>query len=305
MLLFQQMLALFIFLLIGYFMRKRQILDVRGSHAISWLIVNIACPCMVISGALSGEELSVEMFLRTLYLCLAAYPALLAISFVLPVVLRAPREERNLYRLMTVFSNIGFMGFPILRAMYGSGVLVYACISNVIYNILFYTYAIRTIQKDSNAKEPFRITNLINAGTISCVVTLIMALLRPPIPTFARTVIENLGALPASLAMIVIGSSLAEFRLAEIFCGRRELAFSFLKLIAVPIVLIFVAKQFLSDPVLLGILMVICATPVGGMLVLAVQQYGTNERLAARNVALTTVLSVVTIPLVAMITGIR
>ncbi|MDO4805262.1 MAG: AEC family transporter [Lachnospiraceae bacterium] len=305
MLLFQQMLALFIFLLIGYFMRKKQILDAKGSHAISWLIINIACPCMVIASALSGEDLSLQMFRDTFLLCLATYAALIAISLFLPALLGIPKENRNTYRLMTIFSNIGFMGYPLLSAMYGSGCLVYASISNVIYNILFYTFGIRTMQRDSNASEPLRLTNIVNPGTLACVVTLVMALARPPVPTFAEAVIKNLGALPASLAMIVIGSSLTEFRFSEIFSDWRDLAFSLAKLVIVPIVLITIAKRFVTDPVLLGILLVNCATPVGSLVVLAVQQYGTNERLAAKVVALTTVLSVVTIPIVAAVTGIR
>ena len=297
------MLALFLFLLIGYFMKQRGILDAHGSRAISWLIINIACPCMIMSGALSGSGLSRQMFMNTLILCIAAYTALILFSLFIPAVLGIPGEQRNLYQIMTIFSNIGFMGFPLLSAMYGPGCLVYASLATVLYNIIFYTYGIRTMQKDADTATPLRLTNIINPGTLACAAALVLALFQPPLPTFVVTAIENLGSLPAALSMIVIGASLTDFELSDIFSDRRDLLFALVKLIVIPVVLILTAKIFVSDPVLLGILLIVTATPVGSMVVMAVQQYGANEKLAARNVALTTILSVVTMPLVALIVG--
>lgn len=305
MLLFQQMLALFIFLLIGYYMKKKSILTAEGSHALSWLIVNIACPCMIVSGAIgTSEPLSLQMLRQTLLLCLFVYSGLIISSFLLPILLRLPKNDRSLYQLMTIFTNIGFMGFPLLRAMYGAGSLVYASIGTVIYNLLFYTYGIRMLQKGSAIRTPFRITNIINPGTIACCAALLLALLRPAVPTFVRTTIENLGSLPASLSMIVIGASLTEFKIAELFSDRKDLLYSLIKLLVIPTVMIVAAKAFVSDPLLLGVLLILVATPIGSMVVMAAQQYQANYRLAARNVALSTILSVVTIPIVAMITNI-
>lgn len=306
MLLLQQMLALFIFLLIGYYMRRKNILDASGSRAISWLIINVASPCMVVSGALGNSDpLSMQMLTRTLILCLLAYAALILCSLFLPTLLGIPKDLHNIYQVMTIFTNIGFMGFPLLRAMYGPGCLVYASIATVIFNLLFYTYGLRTMQKGSGRKVPLQITNVINPGTIACAVAIALALWRPPVPTFVETTVENLGTLPASLAMIVIGASLTEFRVEELFADKRDLLFSLIKQLVIPTIIIMVAKLFTGDPVLLGVLLIIVATPIGSMVVMAAQQYNANYKLAAKNVALSTILSVITMPIVAMVTNLN
>lgn len=306
MLLFQQMLALFIFLLIGYYMRKKDILTPDGSRAISWLVVNIAAPCMIVSGALGDSDpISIQMLTHTVILCIFAYIGLIGASLLLPTLLRIPKELHSIYQIMTIFTNIGFMGFPLLRAMYGPGSLVYASIGTVFYNLLFYTYGIRTIQKGSPHRVPFRMTNIINPGTLACLIALACAFLRPAVPTFVQTTVENLGALPASLAMIVIGASLTDFEPRELISDRRDLIFNLIKLVIVPTVIILIARLLVSDPVLLGVLLIIVATPIGNLVVIVAQQYDANYKLAARNVALSTILSVITMPIVALITKIN
>ncbi len=306
MLLFQQMLALFIFLLIGYYMKRKSILDAAGSRALSWLIINIASPCMIVSGALgSTEPLSMQMLQHTLIICLTAYGSLIICSLFLPALIGIPQSTRSLYQIMTIFTNIGFMGFPLLRAMYGPGCLVYASLSTIIFNLIFYTYGIRTMQKESNEKTPLRITNIINAGTLACAAAIGLALIRPPVPAFVHTTVENLGALPASLAMIVIGASLTEFRIAELFSDRHDLVFVLIKQLLIPTGIILAVKTFVSDPVLLGMLLVIVGTPIASLVVMVAQQYDANYKLAAKNVALSTILSVITMPIVAMVTNIN
>ena len=304
MLLFQQMLALFIFLLIGYYMRKKDILTPDGSRAISWLVVNIAAPCMIVSGALGDSDpISIQMLTHTVILCIFAYIGLIGASLLLPTLLRIPKELHSIYQIMTIFTNIGFMGFPLLRAMYGPGSLVYASIGTVFYNLLFYTYGIRTIQKGSPHRVPFRMTNIINPGTLACLIALACAFLRPAVPTFVQTTVENLGALPASLAMIVIGASMGSVNFLDAFRRGELYLASAVRLLLIPLLTWLLLRPLGLDPVLLMTMVIVAACPAAVLVTVLSIQYGRDSVYTAEGTLQSTVLSMLTIPLLVWLLG--
>lgn len=121
---------------------------------------------------------------------------------------------------------------------------------------------------------------------------------------FISSALDYLGALPTSLSMIVIGASLTEIPLKELFTDKRLLAFSALKLLVIPIAGLMAVKPFVREQDLLAVVMVMLATPVASMVVMIAQQHDADYRTAAKGLSLTTLLSVLTIPLVSLIMGI-
>ncbi len=122
-------------------------------------------------------------------------------------------------------------------------------------------------------------------------------------PGFLAGAAESLSKITAPLSMMVIGSSLVEFRLRDLFTDVRLLIFSTAKLPAVPVLGIWVIMRLVSDPVICGVCMAMLATPVGSMTAMLAQQYDGNYGLASKGAALTTILSVITMPLVAAVAG--
>ena len=115
MILLQQMLAMLIFMLIGYTLRKSGHLDQSGMNSLSFIIVNIGNPCMLISGAISRAEApSGRMLLLTVILCFFVYGFTILCGLFVPRLLGTEPEDRGVYRVMLIFSNIGFMGFPLI-----------------------------------------------------------------------------------------------------------------------------------------------------------------------------------------------
>ena len=104
--------------------------------------------------------------------------------------------------------------------------------------------------------------------------------------------------------MMVIGASMATIDIKKLFTDVKLLLFSALKLIVVPIVGLFILKTFIQSEMILGVCMVMIATPVASMTAMLAQQYDGDYELASRGVALTTILSVITMPLVSIVTGI-
>lgn len=302
MLLFQQMLVLFMIMFIGFVCAKKKIIDQNASKAITFLVVNIANPALILSGSVNREgKIEGTDLLLTVLIALCVYAGLMIVSFLIPFLMKTPREDVGTYRVMMLFSNIGFMGFPVIQALFGNEALLYASIFLFPYNILIYTYGIQAMKKDKTQKMQFHISNIFNVGVIFCILSILVYLTGIEMPVVVKTTVSNLSNLTAPLSMIVIGVSLAQIDLKSLFLDARLLIFCLIKLLIVPIAGLAVIRQFVDNDIIFGICVVMLATPVGSMTAMLAQQYDGDSELASRGVALSTVLSVVTIPIVSNI----
>ena len=310
--LLKQMSILFIIMIIGFILRKIKMIGDEGSKTLSAIVVNVANPCLILSASINQESTVKGMdLLKTVGLAIGVFAFLIIISLFLPAMIRARKENRSVYRVMTIFSNIGFMGFPVISATYGSDALLYASIFLIPYNILIYTYGIAALN-DGAGKDPEGTENvkkskkdvlgkIFNVGVIACVLTIVIYLTGIRVPTVIEDTVKRLSELTAPLSMIVIGASLGKIELKSLFTDVRLLVFSIIKLIAIPLVGMFLVGFLKLDPKLAGVMLIMLATPVGSMTAMLAEQYGGNFDLASRGVALTTIFSVFTIPLTSWI----
>lgn len=304
MLLLEQMVVLFLLMGIGYLCYKKQIITDETSKKLSAIVVNIANPAMVLTGCMGEEKIEGRELLITVAVMIAIYASLLLLAMIIPKFLRIERKSRGAYKAMTVFSNIGFMGFPVVSALYGSSALLYAALFTIPYNTLIYTYGVASMtveKKESGVKASFSLKRVVNAGVIACVITIVVYLLKLPVPTFIKNTTTHLSNLTAPLSMMVIGASLATIDLKKLFTDMKLLLFSLIKLIVIPVIGVLIIRQFVNNEIICGVCMVMLATPVGSMTAMLAQQYDGDYEMASRGVALTTILSVATMPLVSMI----
>lgn len=303
MLLFQQMLVLFIYMLIGYIACKKGKFDEDFSKKTSWLVVEIANIALVISAAVNSDgSIEGRDLLITLVLAVCVFAILILVACFVPMIFSVPEEEKGIYRLMTVFNNIGFMGYPIIAAIYGNSALLYAVIFSIIFNFLVYTYGVQMIRGDKNAGEKFKITSILtNAGVIGSFIALLLYITQCPVPQFVKSTASGLSNLTAPLSMMVIGISLCSIPLKKLFSDVRLLVYSLVKLLIIPVIGTFLIKQVIDNEMLCRVCMIILATPAASMTVMLAEQYDGNLEIASRAVALTTLLSVVTIPVVSAI----
>ena len=291
MLMLQQMVVLFILMGIGYVCSKKAVITDEVGKKLSFIVVNIANPALILTGCMGEEKIQGQELLITAAVMLAVYAALLLLAQLLPGLLRVGKKSYGTYKAMTVFSNIGFMGFPVVSALYGSGALLYA-----------YGVSAMAVKEDSpGQKGGVSFGRIFNIGVIACILTIVIYLLGLPIPEFIKTTVTQLSNLTAPLSMMIIGASLAALNLKELFMDGKLLVFSFIKLVVIPVAGVLLIRQFVSSEVICGVCMVMLATPVGSMTAMLAQQYEGDYEMASKGVALTTVLSVVTMPLVAWV----
>lgn len=313
MLLLEQMLALFLIMCVGYYSYRKEIITDEVNRKLSAIVVNIANPAMVLSSSMGNEKVQEQELLIMAILAVAVFAVLILLAAFLPRLFRLEKRSWGAYRAMTVFGNIGFMGFPIISSIYGEGALFYATIFVIVLNVLIYTYGIsvmRTIPEGTETLPPSEgskrtpwseIRKIFNIGVAACILTLIIYLVDIPMPSFFRKTTSMLGGMTAPLSMLVIGASLAGMDLKSLLTDKKLIGFVLFRLLAVPAVGLLAIGQFIGDDLILGVCMVMLATPVASMTTMLARQYGGDHELTARGVALSTILSVVTMPLIQLV----
>ena len=301
MLLLQQMLVLFIYMMLGFFLARKGVLDERAGKTFSWMVVNVANPALIILPTINKETiLSPEQIGEALKLAVIMYVVLIVIAKVITMFMRTSMEK-NLYQMMMIFNNIAFMGFPIVAAAYGPDALLYSALFTLPFCMLIYTYGIVLITANGEKQEKLKLRSIFNIGVIAVIFALAMLFIKPDMPEFVITATKGVSNLTGPLSMMVIGISLAGMKLKDVFCDKTLWLFSFVKLLVIPIIGTLIVIQLLDNDLLCHVCMVMLGTPVASMVVMLAQTYDADSELMSRGVALTTILSVITIPMVSFI----
>lgn len=298
-----QTIVFLILMLVGIYARKKGIFTKEVESKISALVVNIAYPALILSSVTgTGPHISTDDLLQAVFAVVILLAITVAVAFVVPYVLGFKKEQRGIVNLMVVFTNIGFMGVPMIQNLYGSDALIYMTVFLIPFNLLFYSYAMKMIRgKDS---EPFRARDLLNAGMVACVLAIVIYLANIQLPYIITTSITMLGNVTAPLAMMLLGSFLLDIDWKKTFLNGRILAFTAVKMVVVPVAVTYLISLFVSNTYILAVCMAALATPSGNVLPLLAQLYNKEAYpTALAGIAMTTAVSVVTMPLAFWMVG--
>lgn len=299
MVLLQQMGILFVYMMIGYVACKKEYFDQEFGKKLSWLVVNVANPMLAISAVVNNEEqIAKKDFYVTVLLAICFYAFFLILAQILPRLIGVQKSDIGVYKMMTTFNNIGFMGFPVIAAVYGNGALIYAVPFSIMFNILCYTWGIQTLCRGGEKGNWKRIVNI---GTISGIISIALFFMQIPVSKMICSLSAGLSNLTGPLSMLVIGISIAAMELKDLFTDVKLLKFAFVKLLIVPVAVMLLVCQVIDNQLICEVFLVMMATPAASMCAMLSQQYGGDYELAAKGVALTTILSVITMPIVSEI----
>ena len=300
MLIINKMLIFLILMLVGLLLVKVKILDDRTIRKLSTLVLYVANPALIINSSQSEQAIQGSDLLTAVLVTVIFYAVLIAVAAVLPKLMRVDRSLTSAYTMMTVFTNIGFMGIPLVSEIFGTSGLLYVSIFILIFNILIYTYGVMILQRGTNpnARKRFSLRKFINPGVISSVIAVTLYLLRIRLPEILTAPMDYLSNLTAPLGMMVIGATLASIDVRSFFTDVKLWIFSAVRLLILPILGGFALKFFLGSGDLLNVCVAMLSMPVASMSVMMAQQYGGEDTLLSKGVALTTLLCIGTIPVV-------
>lgn len=294
---FSQMIILFIVLIIGYVANKAGFLDSVSNKKISTYIMSIAIPCKVLSSLNQAECTGKDLVTMTVVTALT-FILLMVIAKVVPIILGVKDEKAPILEFMTVFSNNGFMGYPVIECVLGAGALIYAGVYSIFTVILFFSYGVYLFHKSKSGDNKIEWRKMISPSSIGGTLALILAFFEFRFPEVPYEVLSMLGGTTTPLSMLIIGSSLAAIPLKEVFKGWRNYAFSVIRLVVVPAIVYLALFKFIENSTILGVLVLTAAMPSASTAVMFAEQYDNNAPYAAQNVFITTLFAVLTIPLV-------
>lgn len=298
-----QMIVLFIVLLIGVLANKKGIINDQIEKSLSWIVINIANPALIISSSLSkNKNISGKDLAGVMIIAIAMYVGLIILAYIITKLLRVNKKEMGAYMVMFVFSNIAFMGYPVISGIFGKGALLYALLFSLPFNILIYTYGVLAIGGNSNLSN-LQLSKILNIGVLACLVSILLFAIKIPVPNFIKTLIDMLGNLSAPLSMMVIGSSLVKMDLKSVMKNYKMMIFIAVKQLLFPILAAFAIRGLIDSELIFGIVVIMLAMPIASMTAMLANQYNGDYKLVSEGVAFSTIVSVISIPLISVIVG--
>lgn len=290
-LLLQQTTIMFILIGVGYVFTKFKMLTMAGSKELSVLLVNVAFPCVVLDAFISAGRDG----MGDLVLSFQVATIGLLVSMAVAYIIYGTRKGVECFGAS--FSNAGFMGVPLVLATFGQEGVLYVTGVITLLNILQWTYGVVIMTRST---EAIQVKKLAKNPIIIAVFLGIIAVYQPfALPAIVLEPINFAKNLTTPLAMIIVGISLAQTNLLEAVKDLHMYIIAAVRLILIPLVTMLVFKYitFASRDMLLA-MMVVLSAPIGSNVAIAAQVYNQDAGKAVRQVCFTTLLSIVTIPII-------
>lgn len=298
MVVFQTMLKLFLLLVLGFVLFKCHIFDEYTNKKISALIVNVASPMLIISSIAGVEGNDKSIVFLMIGAGILMYIGFIILGKIINRIFPFPKKDWPVYECMVVFANTGFMGYPVLLDVFGQEAVFYASLIHMAFNFFVYTYAIMCLTKGDDNEFKLNFKQLLTPGIVLIFIGIIIYLFDIQLPSVLMDTINSVGSLTAPLSMMMIGSSLAVYPIKDSFTDWRSYVFAFVRLIIVPFVTMIVCRLLHINPYYANITIITNAMPVGSMVLMLATQYNANVKIVTRNIVVSTLLSVITIPIV-------
>lgn len=291
---FFQMLALLLMIGAGYFATKKGMLDEHTNNQMSDMIVQIFNPLLVLASAASSVgQVSMDAMKLAGGIAVGMFAAFIAAGKLLAPFFDKDREQRKIFQLMFVFSNVGFIGIPVISSIFGTEYVVYVTEFMLVYTLVFYTYGIALMDGKLTAAS---IRAMINPGTVSGLLAMAIIIFSIQLPDFLKTAVTYLGNVTSPMALVAVGFALAQSDLKKIFGQPRLYVFSVIKLLLFPLLLLPLLRLVLGGSDLLAVCMVMFGMPVGNMPLILGNQRGLDVTACSAAIILSTVLCVLTVP---------
>ena len=288
-----QLISLFLMMLVGFIAARIGITTPEFRKRLSTFTLYIASPCVILSSALSST-IPASGMVTVLAVAAAFYAVMLLIGHGAARLMRSKPSERGLDVLMLVFTNIGFMGMPVVDSVYGADGVAMVALFILMFNLTFFSYGVALISGSVKLKAK----DLSNPCIFAAIGALFFALTGLRLPAVVESTLTSLGSMNTPLAMLIIGASLCHSDLRASLRSLRLYKISFVRMIVLPLLILGIIKLLPLSPMLAGVTVIMAAMPVAGNCAMLSDMYTPEDMTASQAVIVTTLLSAVTLPMV-------
>ena len=301
---FEKMALLVIILALGYICAKIKLVGPEFNKGLSKMVMNVFLAGTILSSVINKDlGLTRGDMLFGIAMLSIAQLICLAVGYMTPTAMRIKNGDKGMYRLVTSFSNLGFMGVPIISAVYGENAIFFASLGNIPFNILLYTVGVIFLQSGSDSGEKINIKSMINVPVIATLAATVIFFFEIPMPVIIEDAAGMLSDACIPLSMMCIGLSLGNVSIKDAFIHPRLYGLNFMRLVAAPVLVWLVLRFFISDTVMLGSIVIIAACPSAVVCAILGMDYGRDGIEASEAIFLGTVLSMFTIPVLIPLLG--
>lgn len=297
------MVTLAIPIVIGYIAHRLGFMGGEFDGKLSSLVINITLPCMILVSVCDRELPDPVRLVQLIGLSTLGYLIAVAAALIVPRLMRAP--ESGAYSFVIAFGNVGFIGFPVLGAVLGADAVLYAAIANIPWYILSSSAGVLMISgvPEGGAARAVRESakRLLSPMLGASLVVLALALAGVNDLGIVGDGLATCGNFTTPAALLICGSSLANYAPREMVGNWRAYAATAMRLVGVPLLLYAALRGLAPDAFTLAVLVLGQAMPVATNGILYCLMYGMDAKPVMQGMFLSVIASIVTIPALALL----
>lgn len=291
-------LVMLFLMLIGFVFTKKGILTEAGIKQLTELSLRIAVPCLIVN----SYQREFDPAMTKNLLVAMAFSLGIHIFYIVAASLifrQRPDKKDRISKFSIIYSNCGFMALPLIQAVYGDEGVFYAVAYVTVFNILYWTQGVYLYTKDWKQLSVKKA--ILNPGVLGAVIGLSLFFAQITLPAPIGKTVGFMAAVNTPLPMIVLGTYLVNLKIKQTLKNPSLWIVTGLRLIILPILTIFIIKLFNIEAIISMPLILASASPVAAVATLFAVRYNLDSEYSTQAVSFSTLLSVVTIPLIMML----
>lgn len=297
---FIQVITLFVMIFLGFFLTKINLIKLEAKSSLTNILVYLVVPCMIINSYITTTFES-NIVTNLLWCFLFSFIGLAVCAiFILIVTHFWKTEQKNILSFAMIFSNAAYMGFPLIEALFNSESLIYASSFLTVFNICLWTFGYALVSRSFNPKKVC-LSILKTPVIYALIIGLILFFCKVNVPSYVQKPLALIGNMNTPLSMFLIGMIMTQLHFKEVFKNVYMWASVFIKLIVCPFIVLgflYLFKYTLNvDSLMLKVIFILIACPCVSITSVFAIQFNYDEQLATSSVVISTVLSLITLPL--------
>ena len=285
-------------MLIGYIARKTNIIGKEGVSQFTSFLMYFVTPCVLVEAYQKPFDIEGAKLLAIAFV-MAVLIHFIVIFFSAVIFRKKDNYDYRVNRFAVVYSNCGFMAIPLLSAALGSEGVFFGSAYLAVFSILQWTHGIYTYTEDKkmlSLKKAF-----LNPGVLGTLLSLVLFVCSIKLPDVLSQTVGFVADMNTPLSMIMLGTFFVGIKPLEILKNISFYTVVIIRLLIVPVMAIYLLKLLGTEPAVIKALAISSACPVAGVTALWAGKFNLNAEYASQLVAITTVLSIVTIPAVLLL----
>lgn len=301
---FEVMMTLFAIMIVGYVAGRLGYLGGEFDKKLSSLVINFTCPALILSSAMTGELPDRQLILPLLGISLLTYIILSGVALWLPHFLTRKKEDEGVVGFALMFGNVGFMGYPVVASIFDHQAVFYAAVLNVVNTFAVFTIGTILINGDLGEGKHFQKKVLYSTPMLSAYMAmLIVAFGIDNVPGIITQPLTMIGNITVPAALLIIGSSMSQLSARTMLGDLTVYATTIFRLLLIPVGFYFLCNAVGFNSYVVNINTVVIAMPVATYGTILCLKYNRDTTLITEVTLITTLLSMITIPLLTILLG--